>query len=104
MAVPSLNFQIPTTPSPQSPAAAVPLLRPTREALAAKLGQALPATVLGTDSSGLTQLKIGDVTVAVKLSQPLPARTQIQVEVQPAPNGTVALSVQPRVLPQPLAP
>ena len=72
------------TPPPQTPAAALQLVKASIEALAAKLGQVLDATVLGTSAQGLTQLKLGGQTLTVKLSQPLPAGTQIQVAVQPS--------------------
>src|SRR5690606_11006998 len=66
------------------------------EALAARLGQTLAAAVLGTDANGLSQLRLGGETLTVKLSQPLPAGSQIAVQVQPSPSGTPILVIQPR--------
>lgn len=105
MSVPGLVAQ-PVPPQTQQPAtAALAMLRASLDTLSQKLGQTLPATVIGTDTNGLTQLKLGDLTLAVKLSQPLPAGTQVQVTVQPAADGTISLSVQPRVaVPTPQTP
>lgn len=101
----SVTSLIPQQPAPQpqaqTPAAALQLVKASLEALAAKLGQTLSATVLGTDANGLTQLKLGAETLTVKLTAPLPAGTQISVTVQPSPNGTPALVIQP--LPTPVA-
>lgn len=83
-------------PPPQTPAAVLQLVKASLESLAAKLGQVMQATVLGTDAQGLTQLRIGTETLTVKLSQPLPAGTQIKVEIQPTTTGSPMLVVQPR--------
>src|SRR5690606_24430317 len=81
----SVTSLVPQQPAPQpqaqTPAAALQLVKASLEALAAKLGQTLAATVLGTDANGLTQLKVGAEALTVKLTAPLPAGTQISVTV-----------------------
>jgi hypothetical protein len=98
MSAPTLIATLPQPPGAPPPAA-VQLIRAGLEALSARLGQTLPATVLGTDANGLTQLKLGDVVIAVKLSQPLPPGTQLQLAVQPTATGTPTLVVQPAAVP-----
>lgn len=97
MSVSGLVSQQPAPqPQAQTPAAVLQLVKASLEALAARLGQTLAATVLGTDANGLTQLRLGGETLTVKLSQPLPAGSQIAVQVQPSPSGTPILVIQPR--------
>lgn len=101
----SVTSLVPQQPAPQpqaqTPAAALQLVKASLEALAAKLGRTLAATVLGTDANGLTQLKVGAETLTLKLSLPLPAGMQISVTVRPSAGGTPALVIQP--LPTPAA-
>ena len=82
---------------PQQPVpAAVLAARAGLEALTARLGQTLEATVGTTNAQGLTQLRVGGETLTVRLSQPLPPGTQIEVKVQLSSTGVPVLAVQPR--------
>lgn len=102
MSLTSVAQQPTPAPQPQTPAAALQLVKASLAGLAQRLGQVLPATVVGTDTEGLTQLRLGVETLVVKLSAPLPPGTQIQLSVQPGPSGSPVLSVVQPGTPAPL--
>lgn len=101
---------VPSTPQiPQTPdqaataaaAAAVKLVRASLDALMQQMGQQLTGKIVPGAPTGLTQIALADQVLTLKLSQPLPAGTQVQVQVQPGANGQPAVTVTPQpVLPQ----
>ncbi|HHY50990.1 MAG TPA: hypothetical protein GYA10_14740, partial [Alphaproteobacteria bacterium] len=89
----------PMPPPQDTPPAetAVPLrLRASLEALAARRGQIVPATVLGVTPDGLTALRVGSETLFVRLGTPLPAGMPVTLTVRPAPAGGMAIVLAPQ--------
>lgn len=103
--MPGLSLQS-TMPRPETTeAAALRVTRASLEALALKVGQVLDAKVLGASSNGLTQLSIAGQLLSVKLSLPLPAGTQLQIQVQAGgPQGPPVLVAQTPAIPAAMAP
>lgn len=104
MSLPGLIPQLAAPRAETAEAAALRLARLSLEALALKAGQVLEARVVGTTSSGLTQLSIAGQLLNVRLPQPLPAGTQLTVQVRAAESQSLpVLAVQPRAAPRPAA-
>lgn len=71
------------------------LTRAALEMLAAQAGKTLAGTVLGQAQNGLTELRLGGVTLAVRLSPQLPPGLPVRVTIVPSTQGPPTLSVQP---------
>lgn len=96
-AMPMIQAPLPQTaglPVPTSEAALAQLARAAL-GLVQSAGQPVPGLVLGTMAGGLTQLQIGEMVLAVRLSAPLAAGTAVRLSTAPDSKGQPALQVTP---------
>ena len=98
-AMPMIQATLPQTASLPAPAPEAALVQLARAALGLvqSAGQPVPALVVGTMTGGLTQLQIGEMVLAVRLSAPLVAGTAVKLTISTDSKGQAGLQVTPVV-------
>lgn len=101
-----IQASLPQIIVPAAPATEVALAQLARAAvgLVQAAGQPVPAQVLGTLAGGLTQLQIGEMVLAVRLSAPLPAGMTVTLSIGTSNKGQPILQVTPVPTPTVAAP
>ncbi|HEY9012199.1 MAG TPA: hypothetical protein VIN06_14390, partial [Devosia sp.] len=100
----ALQPQAGQDPAAALAAAAAKLARSTLAALIQQAGEPVTGKVLPPPAnlpSGFAQVAVAHQVLTLKLSTPLPVGTSVRIDVQPAPSGPPAVTVQawPKVTP-----
>lgn len=97
--MPLIQASLPQPQTLPAPAAEVALAQLARAALGLvqAAGQPVPAVVVGAAPGGLTQLQIGEMMLAVRLSAPLAAGTAVTLTIATDGKGQPNLQVTPAV-------